>query len=105
MVRNIQKTYYGQARGYSPTAVCGRLGHGATKFCLNFIKHLPWIRPPGNGNQLTIVALVTTLILNSEVEKSFLVLVLVVVLENSDISPSQKRNKIIARKIGSFLGA
>jgi len=34
-----------------------------------------------------------------------LVLVLVVVLENSDISPSHKRNKIIARKIGSFLGA
>jgi hypothetical protein len=26
-------------------------------------------------------------------------------LENSDISPSHKRNKIIARKIGSFLGA
>jgi hypothetical protein len=27
------------------------------------------------------------------------------VLEKSDISPSHKRNKIIARKIGSFLGA
>jgi hypothetical protein len=38
MVRKIQKTYYGQARGYSPAAVCGRPGHGATKFCLNFIK-------------------------------------------------------------------
>jgi hypothetical protein len=47
----------------------------------------------------------TWLIPNSEVREIVLVLVLVVVLENSDISPSHKRNKIIAGKIGSFLGA
>jgi hypothetical protein len=47
----------------------------------------------------------TWLIPNSEVREVVLVLVLVVVLENSDISPSHKRNKIIAGKIGSFLGA
>jgi hypothetical protein len=41
---------------------------------------------------------------NPEVERSSFVLV-VVVLENSDISPSYKRNKIIARKFGFFLGA
>jgi len=40
--------------------------------------------------------------LNSEVEKLFLVLVVVLVLEIPDVWPSNYPNKIVAGKTGSF---